>query len=97
MKISDIVEKSIDSFDVNLELRIAIGNRLKIARKLNKLSQSVAAHRSGIHHSILKEYELGEREAGYVSLVKLSQLYGISLDWLVGRWHGDEDPQDSDL
>lgn len=44
-----------------------------------------AASLSGVSASSLKAYEHGARDMGFSNAVALADLYGISLDALVGR------------
>ena len=59
----------------------------KILRQLRKrrgLSQRTAAKDLGISPALLSHYEKGIRECGLDFLLKLSQYYGVSCDYLLG-------------
>ena len=59
--------------------------RIRLLRKETNLKQDEAAERLGISLSSYRRYELGEREPGASVLWKLADLYGVSIDYLVGR------------
>ncbi len=63
--------------------------RLKELRHHKKLTQAdVAAHLS-IARETYSRYESGEREMTYEALILLADLFGVSLDFLLGRYAAD--------
>lgn len=58
---------------------------MKQLRKSKKLSQASVARQIDISYPAYRRYELGEREMPISTVVKLANLYEVSLDYLVGR------------
>jgi transcriptional regulator with XRE-family HTH domain len=69
-----------------------LGQRLKYCREKKNLKQNKIALTLGVHNSTLAKYESGKREPDTETLIKLSELYGVELDWLLTghRGNGDE-------
>lgn len=65
------------------ELNKKIGDRLKWAREKKGLKQNRVAEELGIHNSTLAKYESGSREADQETLLKLSGIYDVSVNWLL--------------
>lgn len=68
----------------NDEGNFILRERLKELRKDNALTQAKVAKRLGIPRSTYSGYEKGVREAGYHTLVELSNLFNVSIDYLLG-------------
>ena len=60
-------------------------NNLKYYRKLNGLNQAEVAKKLGLSTTAYGHYETGRRTVTTESLQKLSDLYGVSTDELLGR------------
>lgn len=58
--------------------------RLKDLRKINNLTQGDVANMIGLPRSTYSGYEKGTREAGYEVLIKLANLFDVSIDYLLG-------------
>ncbi|MBQ7958936.1 MAG: helix-turn-helix transcriptional regulator [Oscillospiraceae bacterium] len=58
---------------------------LTLLRKEKGISQKKAAAELGISQALLSHYEKGIRECGLEFLVKVSDFYGVSCDYLLGR------------
>ena len=58
---------------------------LTLLRKEKGISQKNAASRLGISQALLSHYEKGIRECGLDFIVKASDFYGVSCDYLLGR------------
>lgn len=58
---------------------------LKKLRKQQKLNQEELAKLLNVTTQAYSRYERGERELGYESLIKLSDYFGVSVDYLIGR------------
>lgn len=63
---------------------VAIGQRLKDLRKQHKLTQQQVADRVWVSKAIISSYELGTRAPSYEVLIKLSKLFGVTTDYLLG-------------
>lgn len=62
--------------------------RLQTARKTFGATQKEVAEYLGISERSYRHWENGTREPSIASLVKIADLYGVSLDWLTCRDHG---------
>lgn len=67
------------------ERKSIIAKRLKTLREERGLSQKAAAESTGINVITLSGYEVGRAEPHMAALVKLADLYGVSLDYIAGR------------
>ena len=61
---------------------VAIGHRIRELRGF-QTQQAEFARMLGVSQSVLSKYERGATEPSLEVLVKLSQRFGKSLDWLV--------------
>lgn len=64
---------------------LEIGNRLKDLRK--NLSQKDFAKKVGVPIATYQRYEYGERMPPEPVLRRIAELYGKTVDWLLGRDH----------
>ncbi len=60
------------------------GDRLKLLRTQAGLTQKQLAERIGATKSMISYYELQERQPSSVSLKKLSEVFHVSTDYLLG-------------
>lgn len=58
---------------------------LTLLRKEHKLSQKQVASDLGVSQALLSHYEKGIRECGLEFLVKVSEYYNVSCDYLLGK------------
>ena len=58
---------------------------LKLLREERGLKQKDAADKMGVAQALLSHYENGKRECGLDFLVQVSDFYGVSVDYLLGR------------
>lgn len=63
---------------------VNMGEKLKSLRIENKLTQKQVAERIGLAISAISSYESGTRYPSYESLVKLSRIFHVSTDYLLG-------------
>lgn len=61
-----------------------LGKRLKVARINSNMSRKQVAKRLGISESIIGLYETESRQPSLHVLVKLSSLYKVTTDYLLG-------------
>lgn len=61
-----------------------IGKRLREARDRKELKQTDVHRKTGINNKTLSGYENGVSEPDYDSLKILSDLYEVSIEWLLG-------------
>lgn len=62
-----------------------IGKRLKKAREDAKYTQMKAAEKLGISNGTLSGYERNYRDPDTDILNQMADLYGVSIEWLMGR------------
>lgn len=60
-------------------------DRLTALRKLKELSQAELAEKIGVHTNIIGRYERGLAKPSMELASKLSEVLGVSLDYLVGK------------
>ncbi|WP_305960850.1 helix-turn-helix domain-containing protein [Bacillus safensis] len=72
---------------------MTLGERLKFVRAQKKWSQEYAAEKIGISKAVLSNYERNYRDPDTNTLKKISEIYNVSTDFLLGR---DEDEDNSD-
>ena len=61
-----------------------MGEKLKSLRVEKKLTQKQVANRIGLATSAVSSYESGSRYPSYDVLVKLSRIFHVSTDYLLG-------------
>jgi len=59
--------------------------RLIQLRKSQKLSQIAMAKEVGVSSRVYQSYEYGKSEPGMSRLVKIADVFDVSLDYLTGR------------
>ena len=77
--------------------RVQIAERLKEARKLAGLSQGHVAKMLGLHRPSVSEMEAGNRRVSADELARLSEIYDVSVVWLLGEAPEALDAQDPRL
>lgn len=70
-------------------MRKILAKRLKLCRMKQGLTQNEVAIRCDITEKTYQNYELMTREPKLEILVKIADVYGVSLDYLVGRTDRD--------
>jgi len=60
-----------------------VGKRIAFVRQELRLGVVEFARKAGLSNSIIYQVEAGTKEMGLSTLERLSQTYGISLNWLV--------------
>jgi len=69
-------------------MRKILAERLKACRKEKGLTQMQVAVYCDITEKAYQNYELMTREPKLEILIRIADLYGVSLDYLVGRENG---------
>ena len=59
-------------------------NKLKSMRKSQRLTQQQLADRLGVAKSVVSYYENGERFPSYDVLIKISRIFHVTTDYLLG-------------
>jgi transcriptional regulator with XRE-family HTH domain len=65
--------------------RAAIADRLRQARKAAGLSQGQVAKLLNMHRPTISEIEAGNRRVSAEELSKFSEMYDITVSWLIGE------------
>ncbi len=68
-----------------------IGYILKFLRKEQKLTQKTVADNIGIAQQTYAGYESGKHEPSIEIAIRLAEFYGLSLDYITGRFAGPND------
>lgn len=63
---------------------VGFSERLRQLRKAKGLTQAQVAELLGGTKMMISSYESGTRYPPYATLIKLSSLYGVSIDYLLG-------------
>ena len=64
---------------------VDMGKKLRGLRTANHLSQAQVAERLGVTKTLISSYENDLRQPSYENLLKLSRLFQVSTDWLLGN------------
>lgn len=83
--------------DVEAAKRVLIAERLKEARKLAGVSQGHVAGILGLHRPSISEIEAGNRRVSADELVRLAEIYDVSVTWLLGEAPDTVDTKDPRL
>ena len=67
---------------------LCLADKLRTLRKDKRLKQRQVAETIGVSPSVVSAYEAGLRQPSYDVLLKLANLYHVSLDYLFGRENG---------
>jgi transcriptional regulator with XRE-family HTH domain len=71
--------------ETDLTKRNHIAERLKEARKLAGISQGNVATLLGLHRPSVSEIESGNRRVSAEELVRMAEIYDVSVAWLLGE------------
>lgn len=62
-----------------------LGERIKLLRRKNKLTQSQLGSYLGLAESTISLYESGKRSPDYDTLIQLANYFNVSVDYLLGQ------------
>ena len=62
-----------------------VGKRIQKLRMQNNMTQSKLANKLGIDRTTLAHYEMGKRTPGIDILWEIADIFGVSVDELIGR------------
>lgn len=65
-------------------------NNLKLLRKSRNYTQIAVQMKTGIEQALLSKYETGERIPPTETLLRLAELYNVSIDYLLCRTDNPE-------
>lgn len=60
-----------------------IGGRIRKARELAGLTQADLGRQIGVQAAAVSKYEKGDADPGTVTLAKIAEIGGVTVDWLV--------------
>ncbi len=69
---------------VEIDLSL-LGNRLRLVRKENNLTQTELSGKLGFPQTTYAQYETGKSIPTTLKLLTMAQFYNISFDYLIGR------------
>lgn len=64
---------------------MTVGERIKFLREMNEFTQKDVADRLGVEPAAISKYELNLREPNVESIKKLSEIFEVSIDYLLGN------------
>lgn len=64
---------------------MSVGDRIKSLREKKQWSQLFLSEKLGIHNSVLSRIEAGKRPIEDELLAKISDIFDVSVDYLLGR------------
>ncbi len=69
------------------------GARLRTLRRQRKLTQQAVADRLRVHRTTYTKYETGCVTPDQQGLVQLAEIFGVTVDFLLGRGDGEDMPR----
>lgn len=73
---------------------MTLGERIRMLREKNKLTQTELSKKLGIPNQNLSNYERGFRHPDYEALQKIADFFDVSVDYLLGRREKTKNPLD---
>ena len=67
---------------------MSLGERLREARRARGWTQPEAARRAGLNENSISRYERGDRLPDLTCLMKLVEVYGVGVEWLLSSERG---------
>lgn len=64
---------------------MAFAERLKELRLENKMSQKALANLLNVDQTTIKCWEKGNNETDFTTLIKISNIFEVSVDYLIGK------------
>lgn len=79
-------------FNVVEKRRERIGRTIKALRETYNLTQTEIAKKLGVAQQTYAGYENGKHEPSIETIIRLCDIFNVTMDYLTGRWDGiDED------
>lgn len=69
---------------------INFGNKLKILRLQDNMTQEQLAQKLNLTKSVISAYETGLRLPSYDVLIRIAKIFNVSTDYLLGLEHKQE-------
>ncbi len=61
------------------------GDKIRVLREEKNLTQDDLAKQLNLSKANISRYEIGSRQPSIETIVKISEFFNVSLDWLFGR------------
>uniref|UniRef100_UPI003F68C74F helix-turn-helix domain-containing protein n=1 Tax=Streptococcus pluranimalium TaxID=82348 RepID=UPI003F68C74F len=74
------------SEEQNLKMESSLGTRLKYLRKKKKFTQVQLSSSINVKQGSYANWENGKREPSLENVVRLAKLFGVTTDYLLGRY-----------
>lgn len=84
----DISKNDYIGFDVVEKRRERIGRTIKALRKTYKLTQKEISIKLGVAQQTYAGYENGKHEPSIETIIRLCDIFNVTMDYLTGRWDG---------
>ena len=72
------------------------GTRIATERERLGLTQAELADKVNVSQKSISKYERGDRQPNFETITKLANVFGVSIDYLLGREGAQSIPQSSD-
>lgn len=72
-------------------MNVKLGEKIKELRNAKKMTQSELADRVGVTVSTISSYEVSDRQPSYDVLTKMSYLFNVTTDYLLGLDNKNKD------
>ena len=69
---------------------INFGNKLKLLRLQDNMTQEQLAQKLNLTKSVISAYETGLRLPSYDVLIRIAKIFNVSTDYLLGLEHNQE-------
>lgn len=68
-----------------MQQKVRFGERLRLLREESDLTVEQLAEKLGTVKQTISKYENGQREPKYETLLKIAEIFNVSIDYLFGR------------
>lgn len=69
--------------------------RLKELRNKLSLTQEIVSRELGVQRPTYARYETGERQPDYETLIKISEYFNVSIDYLLGKENAENEDENN--
>ncbi len=68
-----------------MQQKVRFGERLRLLREESNLTVEQLSEKLGTVKQTISKYENGQREPKYETLLKIAEIFNVSIDYLFGR------------
>jgi transcriptional regulator with XRE-family HTH domain len=79
------------------DIHMNVGDRIRGMREKKQWSQLLLSEKLGIHNSVLSRIEAGKRPVEDELLAKISDVFDVSVDYLLGRTDDPTPPSEKSI